>query len=313
MLKLAIVAPCYNEEDVLNSSTHRLTALLDDLCSKGKVSPDSFILYVNDGSTDSTWELISGYHSSDPRVKGLCLAHNAGHQYAIMAGMMQARTMCDAVVTIDADLQDELSCIERMVDAYGEGFDVVYGVKVERSADSAMKRWTAEAYYRLMAKMGVETVYNHADFRFMSRRVLDCLSEYKERNLYLRALIPQIGFPSTTVDDHLGKREAGESKYTLRKMLRLSVDGITSFTEKPLYYVLYTGILFIAVSLVILVYAIFSLASGKAAPGWTSLILSVWFIGGVILIALGIIGIYVGKVYSESKGRPLYNIREFLD
>ena len=313
MIKLAIVAPCYNEEEVLDSSALRLKGLLDDLIGKGKISGDSFVLFVNDGSNDRTWEIISRIHDSDTRFKGICLAHNVGHQGAIMAGMMSARTRCDALVTIDADLQDELQCIEKMLDSYSEGYDVVYGVKVERSADSALKRWTAQAYYKMLDSMGVETVYNHADFRFLSRRVLDCLASYKEKNLYLRALIPLIGFPGTTVDDHIGQREAGKSKYTLRKMLRLSVDGITSFTVKPLYLILYTGIIFVAVSLVILICNLVSVILGNSFTAITTLLISLWFIGGVVLTAIGFTGLYIGRIYSEVKDRPIYNIQEQLD
>lgn len=312
MLKLAIVAPCYNEWAVLNDSTERLSALLDSLVQKGKLSSDSFILYVNDGSEDGTWERIKQLHSSNPYVKGLCLAHNVGHQKAIMAGMMQVRTMCDALVTIDADLQDDINCIEAMLDENARGYDVVYGVKVSRSADSALKRWTAESYYRFLEKMGVETVFNHADFRFLSRRVADALALYPERNLYLRALLPNIGFPSSTVEDRIGERKAGKSKYTLKRMLGLALDGITSFTEKPLYYVIYAGLTFIVVSFVILIYVLVSLFSGNVAPGWSSLMLSIWFVSGVCLISLGITGIYIGKIYSEVKGRPLYVVQEYL-
>ena len=313
MLKLAVVAPCYNEEAVLTESTQRLTGLLNRLVEKGKIAQDSFILYVNDGSRDGTWKLISELHDTNKYVKGLCLAHNVGHQKAIMAGMMEARTRCDALVTIDADLQDDINCIEEMVDDCGKGFDVVYGVKVERKADSALKRWTAEAFYKVMDNLGVETVFNHADFRFMTRRVVDALSTYPERNLYLRALMPKIGFPHTTVDDRLGERKGGESKYTVGKMLGLAIDGITSFTEKPLYYVLYAGIAFLCISLGILIYVLISLITGHVAAGWASLMLSIWFVGGVILIALGVTGIYIGKIYSEVKARPLYTVQEFLD
>lgn len=312
-MRLALVLPCYNEEEVLESSAKKLNQLFYDLTEKQKVSTDSFALFVNDGSSDSTWEVIQQLHSLYPFVKGLNLAHNVGHQYAIMAGMMQAKDMSDAVVTIDADLQDELACIEQMVDAYTDGFDIVYGVKVQRSADPWLKRISAQMFYKLQERMGVSMVYNHADFRFLSHRVLEALSRYPERNLYLRGLIPQIGFPSTTVEDHITERQAGVSKYTLSKMLNLALDGITSFSVKPLYYVVYTGIIFIFISLLIAIYVIVSLISGSAVHGWASLILSVWFVGGVILIALGAVGAYVGKIYGEVKRRPQYNIQEFLD
>ncbi len=312
-MRLALVLPCYNEEEVLELSVKRLNQLFFDLTEKQKISRDSYALFVNDGSSDSTWELIQSLHDRYPFVKGLNLAHNVGHQYAIMAGMMQAKDMCDAVVTIDADLQDELECIEQMIDAYNNGFDVVYGVKVQRTADSWLKRTSAQIFYRLQDKMGVKMVYNHADFRFLSKRVLEALSKYPERNLYLRGLIPQIGFPSTTVEDHITERQAGSSKYTLNKMLNLALDGITSFSTKPLYYVVYTGIVFIFISILIAIYVIWSLIGGSAVHGWASLILSVWFVGGVILIAIGAVGAYIGKIYGEVKRRPQYNIQEFLD
>ena len=313
MLKLGIVLPCYNEEEVLPLSVERLKSLFLDLKAKGKVSDDSFALFVNDGSRDATWDVITLMHRDYGFVKGLNLAHNVGHQYAIMAGMMKVREMCDAVVTIDADLQDDLSCIEQMVDEYGRGFDVVYGVKVQREADGWMKRMSAQMFYKMQKAMGVDMVYNHADFRFMSRRALDALSRYPERNLYLRGLIPQIGFPSTTVEDRISERQAGKSKYNLSRMMNLALDGITSFSTKPLVYVLYIGLLFILISIGIAVYVIYSLATGTAEHGWSSLMLSLWFVGGVILVALSIVGTYVGKIYGEVKQRPLYNVQDFLD
>lgn len=312
MIRLAIVSPCYNEEEILESSARKLTATLVELASKGKAGPGSFILFVNDGSSDSTWDIISSLHGKDPRIKGISLAHNVGHQNAMVAGMLTARPECDAVVTIDADIQDDLSGIEKMLDAFEAGNEVVYGVKVERSADPFLKRKSAEAFYRLMEKMGVDTVYNHADFRLMSRKVLDAFADYPETNLYLRALVKKIGFKYTTVEDHISSREAGHSKYSPAKMFALAVDGITSFTDKPLYLIMYSGIVFVAISILVLVYTVVSLIMGRAVPGWTSLMLSCWFIGGVILIALGIIGIYLGKTFMESKRRPRYNISDRL-
>lgn len=314
MTRLAIVSPCYNEEAVLDSSARRLDALFDRMTSDGLIAPDSFVLFVNDGSRDSTWEIISRLHKANPhRFKGLDLARNVGHQNAIMAGMMTARDMADAVITIDADLQDDLDAIPRMVEAFAEGNDVVYGVKVERTADPVLKRLSAQAFYRLQEKMGVKAIYNHADFRLLSRRVLDELSRYREKNLYLRGIIPQIGFPSTTVDDVISRRQAGKSKYSLSKMLSLALDGITSFSVKPLYAILYLGLIFILISLGIGVYVIYSLFAHTAVHGWASLMLSVWLVGGFILISLGAVGLYVGKIYQEVKDRPLYHIGQFLD
>ena len=313
MMKLAIVLPAYNEEDVLEMSVRRLTELLNKFTSENLIHPDSFMLFVNDGSRDRTWELIERFHRENPLVKGLDLARNVGHQSAIMAGMMTAREMADGVVTVDADLQDDLGAIRKMIEYYYAGNDIVYGVKVSRKADPLLKRMSAVAFYKLGARMGVEAVFNHADFRFMSRRALDFLSRYKERNLYLRGLIPMIGLPSATVDDTISERMAGKSKYTLPKMLNLALDGITSFSIKPIYYILYLSACFLFICLCIGIYVIHALIAGTAVPGWASVILSIWFVGAVVLLSIGIIGVYIGKIYKEVKARPLYNIKEFLD
>lgn len=313
MLQLAIVSPCYNEEEILQTSAEKLNSLFDRLIEKGKISPKSFVLLVNDGSSDRTWEIIRQLHNDNRRFKGLCLARNVGHQNAIMAGMMQAKDISDAVITIDADLQDDINCIEQMIDAYEEGYDIVYGVKVSRKADPVMKRLTAVAFYELQKKMGVESVFNHADFRFLSRRVLQALSQYGERNLYLRGLIPLVGYDSTTVDDVITERQAGQSKYTLGKMLNLALDGITSFSVKPIYYVMYLGVAFIFISLLIGVYVLYSLISGTAEHGWASIMLSIWLVGGICILSIGGVGLYIGKMYVEVKHRPLYSVKEFLD
>ncbi|MBR6264628.1 MAG: glycosyltransferase family 2 protein [Prevotella sp.] len=313
MLQLAIVSPCYNEEEILQTSAQKLNSLFDRLIEKGKISPKSFVLLVNDGSSDRTWEIIRQLHNDNRRFKGLCLARNVGHQNAIMAGMMQAKDISDAVITIDADLQDDINCIEQMIDAYEEGYDIVYGVKVSRKADPVMKRLTAVAFYELQKKMGVESVFNHADFRFLSRRVLQALSQYGERNLYLRGLIPLVGYDSTTVDDVITERQAGQSKYTLGKMLNLALDGITSFSVKPIYYVMYLGVAFIFISLLIGVYVLYSLISGTAEHGWASIMLSIWLVGGICILSIGGVGLYIGKMYVEVKHRPLYSVKEFLD
>ena len=313
MIQLAIISPCYNEEEVLDNSAHRLDTLFDSLIAKNKISANSFVLFVNDGSKDRTWEKIVALHERSPRFKGLNLAHNVGHQNAIMAGMMQAKDMADAIVTIDADLQDDINCIEKMVDSYEEGYDVVYGVKVERDADPLMKRLTALAFYKLQKMMDVESVFNHADFRLVSRRVLHALSQYSERNLYLRGLIPLIGFDSTTVEETITERKAGKSKYTLGKMFGLAIDGITSFSVKPIYYVMYVGIAFVFFSILIGIYVLYSLIAGTAEHGWASIILSIWLVGGVTILCIGGVGIYIGKMYLEIKRRPLYNVKDFLD
>lgn len=313
MIKLAIVSPCYNEEEVLETSVKRLTALYEQLIKDKKISEDSFFLFVNDGSRDKTWNIICRLHQENKFVCGLNLAHNVGHQSAIMAGMMTAKDRADAAITIDADLQDDLSAIPQMIDDYAQGYDIVYGVKVSRTADPLMKRLSAQAFYKMQSKMGVKSIYNHADFRFMSRRALEMLSQYKEKNLYLRGIIPTIGLNTTTVDDTISERTAGASKYTLGKMLNLALDGITSFSVKPIYGIIYLGLLFILICLAIGVYVVHALVTGTAVPGWASVILSIWLIGGLNLISIGVVGVYIGKIYKEVKNRPLYNIQEILE
>lgn len=312
MIKLGIVSPCYNEEEVLSSSINKLTALFNNLIQKGKITKDSLIVLVNDGSKDKTWEIIKSFHQSNNFVRGIDLAHNVGHQNAIMAGMMTAKEWVDGIITIDADLQDDINAIETMIDNYEQGYDIIYGVKVSRTADPLLKRLTAQAFYKLQSSMGVESVFNHADFRFLSKKALNILENYKERNLYLRGIIPIIGLNSTTVEDNLSEREAGKSKYTLKKMLHLALDGITSFSVKPIYNIVYLGIFFLFVSFCIGIYVIHAIIAGTSVPGWSSLILSIWFVGGFILICMGIIGLYIGKIYNEVKMRPLYNIKDIL-
>ena len=313
MKRLAIVCPCYNEEDVLESSIMKLHAVLNSLLDKNKIDLNSFILLVNDGSKDRTWEIIKELHQKYKFIKGIDLAHNVGHQSAILAGMMSAKEYADMVITIDVDLQDDLEAIEKMVDAYSEGYDVVYGVKVSRTADPVLKRMTAVAFYKLQKAFGIESIYNHADFRLLSKRTIEMLANYGERNLYLRGIIPMIGMPSTTVDDVISDRSAGKSKYTLSKMLNLALDGITSFSSKPIYLILYLGILFLIVAVLICLDIVLSLINGSAVPGWASIMVSLWFIGGACLVSMGTLGIYIGKMYIEVKHRPLYNIKEFLD
>lgn len=312
MIKLATVSPCYNEEEVLRHSAERLTALFERMIADGLISPDSMMVFVNDGSRDRTWDIIRELHAENRFVRGINLARNAGHQNAIMAGMMTARDWADAIVTIDADLQDDIECIPQMVRHFTDGNDIVYGVKVSRQADPLVKRMTAQAFYKLQNSMGVESVYNHADFRLMSRRALDMLATYKEHNLYLRGLIPQIGLRSTTVDDVISERYAGSSKYTLGKMLGLALNGITAFSVKPMYAIFYLGQVFLLIALCIAVYVAHAWIVGTAVPGWSSLILSIWFVGGFVLTSLGVMGVYIGKIYVEVKQRPLYHIAEVL-
>ena len=298
----------------MEQSADHLTALFEELIRQEKISDDSVIVFVNDGSRDRTWEIITRLHSRNPRIRGINLAHNVGHQNAIMAGMMTAKDWSDAVITLDADLQDDYrTCIPQMVDDFQAGNDIVYGVKVSRKADPLLKRMSAQAFYRLQEKMGVNSIFNHADFRLMSRQALEMLAGYKERNLYLRGLIPLIGLRSATVDDHISEREAGRSKYTLRKMLNLALDGITSFSVKPIYYVIYLGFLFLLISLGIGVYVIHAFISHTEVAGWASLILSIWLVGAMLMISIGTVGLYIAKIYGEVKHRPLYNISQILD
>ncbi|MBO6192273.1 MAG: glycosyltransferase family 2 protein [Prevotella sp.] len=313
MIKLATVSPCYNEEEVLRHSVERLTTLFERMIAEGLISEDSMMVFVNDGSRDRTWEIISELHQQNRFLRGINLARNVGHQNAIMAGMMTARKWADAVVTIDADLQDDIECIPQMVQRFEAGNDIVYGVKVSRKADPLAKRLSAQAFYKLQSSMGVESVYNHADFRLMSRRALDMLADYEERNLYLRGLIPQIGLQSTTVDDVISERVAGQSKYTLAKMLSLAVNGITAFSTRPLQMLVNMGVLFLIIAFGIGIYVIHAMIAGTAVPGWSSLILSIWLVGGFQLIAMGIVGIYIGKIFTEVKRRPLYHIAEILE
>ncbi len=312
MITLATVSPCYNEEEVLEMSVQRLTTLFERMIKEGRISPESVMVFVNDGSSDKTWELIQKLHKENHFVRGINLSRNVGHQNAIMAGMVTAREWADAVVTIDADLQDDIEVIPRMVDDFEKGYEIVYGVKVSRQADPLMKRLSAQAFYKLQSKMGVESVFNHADFRLMSRRAIEMLMEYKEKNLYLRGLIPMIGLNTTTEDDVISERVAGSSKYTLKKMLSLALNGIAAFSVKPIYLILYLGVLFLLISFAIAIYVAHAIIVGTAASGWASIMLSIWFVGGVVLLALGIVGLYIGNIYKEVKRRPLYHVRDVL-
>ncbi|MBR1389828.1 MAG: glycosyltransferase family 2 protein [Prevotella sp.] len=313
MIRLATVSPCFNEEEVLPHSAEKLSALFERMIAKGLISDDSMIVFVNDGSRDRTWEIIQQLHRDNKYVRGINLSRNVGHQNAIMAGMMTAKDWADAVVTLDADLQDDIECIPQMVRLMEAGHDIVYGVKVSRQADPLMKRLSAQAFYKVQNAMGVESVFNHADFRLMSRRALQMLATYGEHNLYLRGLIPLIGLPSATVDDVISERYAGSSKYTLRKMIHLASDGITAFSIKPMHAVFYLGIAFLAIAFCIGLYVIHALIVGTAVPGWSSLILSIWLVGGFIILSIGVAGIYIGNIYNEVKRRPLYHIQDILD
>lgn len=313
MDRLAIVVPCYNEEEVLKLASEALRGVLEDLVQKGKVAQDSFILFVNDGSRDRTWDLIEEEHKAYPvRVSGVKLACNVGHQFALTAGLLTAKDMSDVVISIDADLQDDVNVIEEMIDKFHAGNDIVYGVRKERKTDTFFKRTTAQAFYKLMDMMGVKTVYNHADFRLMSKRAVEEFSKYQETNLFLRGMMPLIGYQTDCVYYDRRERAAGESKYPLKKMLALAFNGISSFSIKPISLILGMGLFIIFMCVLAVVYALISYFTGHVVAGWTSLILSIWFLGGLQLLAIGMVGQYIGKVYIEVKHRPRYNIEKVL-
>lgn len=309
MTKLAIICPCYNEEEVLKDSASNLVELFKQL----NVSKDSFVLFVNDGSGDKTWEIIAELYNKNPLFKGIDLAYNSGHQNAIMAGMMYCKNKVDCAITMDVDLQDSLACIPQMLEKFSQGYDVVYGVKVDRHGDGVAKRTTASGYYKLQRIMGINIVDNHADFRLVSNKVLNVLSRYKESHLYLRGIIPSLGFKSTTVEDTISERTAGHSKYSRRKMLKLAADGITSFTTTPLKIVFWIGVISLIIAFINAIDVVIALCNGTAVAGWSQLMLSVWFLGAMILIAIGLLGIYIGRIYGEVKNRPQYVISKELD
>ena len=310
---LYIVVPCYNEEEVLSETARRLGDKLRGLMAAGKISPKSRVLFVNDGSRDGTWGVISRLHAADPLFSGVDLSRNRGHQNALLAGLMTARDRCDMAVSMDADLQDDVDAVDAMLEKYSEGCDIVYGVRSSRKKDTFFKRVTAEGFYRVMNFLGAETVFNHADYRLMSRRALDGLAEFREVNLFLRGIVPMIGYIVGTVEYERGERFAGESKYPLKKMLSFAMEGITSLSTKPIRYITLLGFLIFLVSLLMLVYSIVRWAHGDTIVGWASLICSVWAIGGLILLSLGVIGEYIGKIYLETKARPRFLIREILE
>ena len=309
-VKLVIVVPCYNEEEVLKETTRQLSDILALMENEGKIE-EGKIIYVDDGSKDTTWTLIEQLADVNLRVMGLKLAHNVGHQQALWAGLeWVADSRYDAAVSIDADLQDDINAIPQMVNYYNKGIDSIYGVRKERKTDTFFKKHTAQLFYKLMKTMGGDIVYNHADFRLMSKRALRALISYPERNLFLRGIVPMMGYPSAAVYYDRKERFAGESKYPFTKMLNFALDGITSFSVKPLRLITAAGLVFMLASIIAIIYALSAFTSGHVFPGWTSLLISVWFIGGAILTAIGIIGEYVGKIYKEVKRRPRYFIEK---
>lgn len=312
-MKLYLVVPCYNEEEVLPETSKRLLEKMTSLMEKGLISADSRVIFVNDGSKDKTWEIITDLHKQNKLFGGICLSRNRGHQNALLAGLMTVKDECDAVISMDADLQDDINAIDEMVEKYNEGYDVVYGVRSSRKKDTFFKRTTAQGFYKLMKAMGVETVYNHADYRLMSRRALDGLAEFKEVNLFLRGMVPLVGFRHATVTYERGERFAGESKYPLKKMLAFAFEGITSLSIKPIRLICTLGVLIFCVSIGMLIYSLIRHFMGHTIAGWASLAVSIWALGGIQLLAIGVIGEYIGKIYLESKQRPRFLISDYLN
>ena len=307
--RLAIVVPCYNEEEVLPETTRRLTELITALAGHGKISEASRIYFVDDGSRDATWDLIEQYARQNPFVKGIKLAHNRGHQNALMAGLLTAEG--EVIISIDADLQDDTAAMEAMIDHFLAGKDIVFGVRSARTTDTLFKRWSAQGYYRFLSWMGVEAIFNHADYRLMSRRAVEALREFSETNIFLRGIIPALGFPSATVTYERSARFAGETKYPFRRMLALAIDGITSFSAVPLRIIAFLGLLVFVFSLMISLWALWvRLFSDQAVPGWASSVLPMYLLGGIQLLSLGIIGEYVAKIYLEAKRRPRFYVEK---
>ena len=309
---LALVIPCYNEEEALPSTLDQLTGLMHRMVG-GNAIADYLLVMVDDGSKDRTWQIIAQHHDQDPHIKGVKLAGNAGHQNALMAGLAYAVEKADAIVSIDADLQDDPEAIATMALRFGEGYDVVNGVRNDRSSDTWFKRNSAQLFYRLMKSLGVRTVYNSADFRLLSRRAAKALLGFRERNLYLRGIVPLMGFRTANVAYARRPRMAGETKYPLGKMVALAANGITSFSIHPIRMILGLGVAFVAISILILIYVVASFALHHTVAGWTSLMLSIWFVGGCLLVSMGVVGEYIGKIYLEVKDRPRYIVEEKLD
>lgn len=311
--KLYMVIPCYNEQEVLPETSKRLKEKLSTLVKAGKIGPESRIIFVNDGSKDRTWEIIRRLHEEDPVFGGVNLSRNRGHQNALLAGLMTVKDHADMAISMDADLQDDINAIDEMVEKYLNGTDIVYGVRSSRAKDTFFKKATAESFYKLMNTMGVNTVFNHADYRLMSKRALEGLAEFREVNLFLRGIVPMIGYSTDVVYYERGERFAGESKYPLGKMLSFAIEGITSLSTKPIRMITFLGFFIFLVSIGILIYSLVRHFMGATIVGWTTLMVSVWAIGGLILLSLGVVGEYIGKIYLETKARPRFLIEEFLN
>ena len=311
---LYIVVPCYKEQEVLPETSRRLKEKVLALRAQGKISDKSRIMFVNDGSSDNTWPIISQLHEQETDIfSGVNLSRNRGHQNALLAGLLTAVNYADMIISMDADLQDDINAVDAMVDHYHEGYEVVYGVRSKRDTDTFFKRFTAEGFYKVMKALGVDIVFNHADYRLMSRRAVEGLAQFGEVNLFLRGIVPQIGYKWTTVTYERAERFAGESKYPLKKMLAFAADGITSFSVKPIRMVFSLGVVVFLVSLVMLLYALVAKLTGHTSAGWTSLMGSIWLIGGIQLLSLGIVGEYIGKIYKETKHRPRFIIESVLN
>ncbi len=312
MEKLFLVIPCYNEEEVLGETKRRLKEKISTLIKDKKISKESKVIFVNDGSKDRTWDLICSFHQQDKLFGGINLSRNRGHQNALVAGLLTVRDDADIVISMDADLQDDINAIDEMLEKRKDGCEIVYGVRSSRKKDSFFKRFTAQAFYKFMSMMGVYVIYNHADYRLTSKRVLNEIANYKEVNLFLRGIFPLIGFRSDIVYYERAERFAGESKYPLKKMLNFAWDGITSFSVKPIRLILNLGIFILLLSVIMIAYSFVRKFTGNTVDGWTFIVCSLWFLGGVQMLSLGIVGEYIGKIYSEAKARPRYIIQEYL-
>ena len=312
MTKLYLAIPCYNEEDVLWDSAEKLLNKYYDMMGENKISPDSRIVFIDDGSKDKTWEIIQDLHGQNPIFQGIKLSRNRGHQNALLAGLMTLKDKADAVISIDADLQDDINVFDEMVRHYESGCDVVYGVRSKRATDTFFKRFTAESFYKILNKMGAKVIFNHADFRLMSRRALEAFSLYKETNIFLRGMVPLIGYKSAIVKYERAERLAGESKYPMKKMLSLAWEGVTSLSIKPIRMITWLGLFIFVVSLIMIVYSLVSFFMGVAVSGWASTLASIWALGGLQLLAIGVIGEYLGKIYLETKRRPRFIIEQYL-
>ncbi len=312
MTKLYLAIPCYNEEEVLWDSAEKLLDKYNDLMNAHKISEDSRIVFIDDGSQDATWEIIENLHSQTPIFQGIKLSRNRGHQNALLAGLMTLKDKADAVISIDADLQDDINAIDKMLEEYEKGCDVVYGVRSKRETDTFFKRFTAEGFYKILNKMGAKVIFNHADFRLMSRRALRAFSQYKETNIFLRGMVPMIGYRSAIVKYERAERLAGESKYPLKKMLALAWEGVTSLSIQPIRMITWLGLFIFLVSLIMIIYSVISFFVGATVSGWTSTLCSIWALGGLQLLAIGIIGEYIGKIYLETKRRPRFIIERYL-